>query len=325
MEHHLGERVPHPRSGRDRAAGAGVHAARRPRVRAVGRRRRPRRRQLRAADLVLLQRAQRLLRGDRQVPRRAEDLGAGDARPVRREERAIVEAALPHARPPACRSPRSSPTTTSSAPRCRRCRPCSAAPTRSTPTRSTRRWRCRPREAATLALRTQQIIAHESGVGERRRSARRIVFRREADPGHGGRRAGLLRADRPHGRHGRGDRARVPAEGDRRERLPVPAGRRAPREGDRRRQRLRADRRAADRNPLHRRLGGGDAARQAGAAAQNARQRCGAARARRLRAAAQERRQPDAAAFSTPSGRTRPSGRCATRSATSGASTKKCR
>ena len=27
----------------------------------------------------------------------------GDARPVRREERAVVEAALPHARPPACR------------------------------------------------------------------------------------------------------------------------------------------------------------------------------------------------------------------------------
>ena len=36
-------------------------------------------------------------------------------------------------------------------------------------------------EAATLALRTQQIIAHESGVAERRRSARRLVFRREAD------------------------------------------------------------------------------------------------------------------------------------------------
>ena len=49
-------------------------------------------------------------------------------------------------------------------------------------------------EAATLALRTQQIIAHESGVAERRRSARRVVLRREADQGHGRRRAGLLRA-----------------------------------------------------------------------------------------------------------------------------------
>ena len=38
-------------------------------------------------------------------------------------------------------------------------------------------------EAATLALRTQQIIAHETGVAERRRSARRVVLRRGADRG----------------------------------------------------------------------------------------------------------------------------------------------
>ncbi len=76
VEHDLGQRIPHPRSRRDGGAGAGVHAARRPRVRAVGRRRRARRRSLRAADVVLLQRAQRLLRGDRQVPRGAPDLGA---------------------------------------------------------------------------------------------------------------------------------------------------------------------------------------------------------------------------------------------------------
>ena len=76
LEHDLGERLSHPRGGIDGAAGAGVHAARRHRVRAVRRRRRARRRRLRAADLVLLQRAQRLLRGDRQVPRRAQDLGA---------------------------------------------------------------------------------------------------------------------------------------------------------------------------------------------------------------------------------------------------------
>ena len=45
-----------------------------------GRRRRARRRRVRAADLVLLQRAQRLLRGDREVPRRAPDLGARSMR-----------------------------------------------------------------------------------------------------------------------------------------------------------------------------------------------------------------------------------------------------
>ena len=67
LEHDLGQRVPHPRGRRDGAAGAGVHAARRHRVRAVGRGRRARRRRLRAAHLVLLQRAQRFLRGDREV------------------------------------------------------------------------------------------------------------------------------------------------------------------------------------------------------------------------------------------------------------------
>ena len=44
LEHDLGQRVPHPRGRRDGAAGAGVHAARRHRVRAVRRRRGPRRR-----------------------------------------------------------------------------------------------------------------------------------------------------------------------------------------------------------------------------------------------------------------------------------------
>ena len=36
-------------------------------------------------------------------------------------------------------------------------------------------------EAATLALRTQQILAHETGVDECRRSVRRLVLRRAAD------------------------------------------------------------------------------------------------------------------------------------------------
>ena len=45
-----------------------------------GDRARPRRRRVRAAALVLLQRAPRLLRGDREVPRRAPDLGARAAR-----------------------------------------------------------------------------------------------------------------------------------------------------------------------------------------------------------------------------------------------------
>ena len=78
------------------APGTGLHPARRHRVHPVRHRRRARRRRLRPADFVLLQFAQRLLRGDREVPRRPEDLGRGDARPVRREGRAVVEAAVPH-------------------------------------------------------------------------------------------------------------------------------------------------------------------------------------------------------------------------------------
>ena len=69
----------------------------------------------------------------------------GDARSVRRAGTSGRGSCASTARRPACRSPRSSRTTTSSARRCRRCRRCSAAPTRCTPTRSTRRWRCRPR------------------------------------------------------------------------------------------------------------------------------------------------------------------------------------
>ena len=76
LEHHVGQRLSHPRGRVDGAAGAGLHAARRHRVRAVRHRRRARRRRLRAAPLVLLQLAQRLLRGDRQVPRRPQALGA---------------------------------------------------------------------------------------------------------------------------------------------------------------------------------------------------------------------------------------------------------
>ena len=103
VEHDFGERLPHPRGGRDRVAGAGVHAARRHRVRAGRRRRGARCRPVRAAHVVLLQRAQRLLRRDRQVSRRAPHLGARDARAVRREGRALAEAALPQRRRPACR------------------------------------------------------------------------------------------------------------------------------------------------------------------------------------------------------------------------------
>ena len=52
---------------------------------------------IRAADVVLLQRAQRLLRRDCQVSCRAPHLGARDARAFRREGRTLAQAALPRA------------------------------------------------------------------------------------------------------------------------------------------------------------------------------------------------------------------------------------
>ena len=95
--------------------------------------------------VVLLQRAHRLLRGDRQVPRRAPHLGALAARALRREAASGRCSCGSTPRPRACRSPRSSPRSTSCAPRSRRWPACSAAPRACTPTRWTRRSRSRPR------------------------------------------------------------------------------------------------------------------------------------------------------------------------------------
>ena len=99
-----------------------------------------------------------------------------------------------------------------------------------------------PTEAsARVALRTQQILAHESGVGDvvdplgGAYAIEALTSEIEA------RAAALHRGDRPAGRHGGGHRGRLPAAGDR------AAGPRAP---ARRRERRARDRR---RQPLHRR------------------------------------------------------------------------
>ena len=77
VQHHFDQRLPHSRSRLHRAAGTGVHAVRRRRVRRMGAAARPRCRRLRPAPQLLLQRAQRFLRRNRQVPRRAQDLVPG--------------------------------------------------------------------------------------------------------------------------------------------------------------------------------------------------------------------------------------------------------
>ena len=87
LEHDLDLRLPHPRGGLDRRAGARVHARERHRLLRGGRRRGPLPRRVRRPALLLLQRAQRLLPGGREVPGGAHAVGADHARPLRRDER----------------------------------------------------------------------------------------------------------------------------------------------------------------------------------------------------------------------------------------------
>ena len=141
----VGVGLPHPRGGLDRRAGARLHARQRVRLRGGRGRRRARRRRLRPPPVVLLQRPHRLLRGDRQVPRRSPHLGPVDEGALRGAGPEEPHAAVPHPdrrrvahRPAARRS-------TSPGSPCRPCRRRSAAPSRCTPTPTTRPWPCPPR------------------------------------------------------------------------------------------------------------------------------------------------------------------------------------
>ena len=106
-------------------------------------------------------------------------------------------------------------------------------------------WAVPSAEAALLALRQQQVIASETGVTNTvdplggswfveslTNEVERQVWRY------------LDEIDRLR-RHGRGDRSRLPAEGDRRRGVPLPARVRPGRARDRRRQRLRRSGRGA--------------------------------------------------------------------------------
>ena len=122
--------------------------------------------QLRAAPVVLLRRAQRPVRGGGQVPRRAAALGAAGAasgsapttRPRRLRFHTQTGGVTLQAQQPLNNVVRVTVQALVGGAR--------AAPSRCTPTATTRRSRCPTAEAATLALRTQQILGYESGVAE---------------------------------------------------------------------------------------------------------------------------------------------------------------
>ena len=90
-------------AGATARAGARLHPQGRAHLRRARRRAGPRRRRVRAAAVVLLQRPHRLLRGDRQVPRRSPDLGPRAPRQLRRQGPEVDADA--HPRPDGGRQP----------------------------------------------------------------------------------------------------------------------------------------------------------------------------------------------------------------------------
>ena len=327
LEHDLGQRLSHPRGGRDGAAGAGVHAARRHRVRAVGRRRRPRRGRLRAAHLLLLQRAQRLLRGDREVPRGAQDLGRGDARPVRREERAVAASS-------ASTRQTAGVSLTAQQPYNNVVRTALQAlsavlgGTQSLHTNSLDEALALPTsEAVTLALRTQQIIAHESGVANVVDPLGGSYFVEKLTQDMEREALAILPDDRrAWAAWWRRSSSGYPQKEIAESVVPLPAGGRAAREDHRRRQRLRRGERGAGPDPLHRRGRGASGSWPSSSGCGANATTAGCERALDgLRDGGGRTREHDELRSSKRFAPTRRSARCATRCARCGASTKKCR
>jgi methylmalonyl-CoA mutase, N-terminal domain len=157
------QRLSHSRSRFDGRAGTGVHAARRHGVRRLGAGARPQGRRIRAAPELLFQRAQRFLRRDRQVPRGAQDLGARHARPLRREGASAAETAF-HAQTAGCsltwQQPYNNVVRTAL-----QAMAAVLGGAQSLHTNSLDEAYALPGEqAVTIALRTQQVLAYESGV-----------------------------------------------------------------------------------------------------------------------------------------------------------------
>ena len=166
LEHHQHQRLPHARGGRDRRTGAGLHA-----------RRRASRTSMRRARAVsmsthfagrlsfffaswseLFEEVAKFRAARRMWARIMRDrFGAREARSMMCRFHTQTAGSSLTAHPS---------TTTWSGRRSRHWRRSWAAPRACTPTPATRRSPCRPRNRPRLALRTQQILAYESGVTE---------------------------------------------------------------------------------------------------------------------------------------------------------------
>ena len=152
-------------------------------------------------------------------------------------------------------------------------------------------------EAVRIALRTQQVIAHETGVAGTADPLGRQLLRGGDDRSYGGALLRVLREDRATRGHGRGRQAQLPPARDRRRGVRAAAADRRRRARGGRRQQPRARGRAAAADPAHRPGPGTQAARPPAVRARHARRRTGGAHARRAaRGGGAARSQPDGAA-----------------------------
>ena len=149
-------------------------------------------------------------------------------------------------------------------------------------------------DAVRIALRTQQIIAHETGVTNTVDPLGGSLLRRGADGPHGGAGLRLLRQDRRARRHGRRGQAQLPAARDRRRGVRAAGEDRRSRAGRGRRQPLHRGRRRRDADPSHRPRDGAQADRPRAGRPRAARRRRGGAQARRAAHRGRDRGQPDA-------------------------------
>ena len=225
LEHDIDLRLPHPRGGLHGRPGSGLHARGRHRLCRRSHQGRPGRGRVRPASFLLLQRPQRPLRGGRQVPRGSPRLGQDNEGALQGQESQEPDAPLPypdrrfHAYGSAAGQQRRARNASRPWPRC------SAGPSPSIPTPRTRPWRLPTEASVRVALRTQQVIAHESGAAETGGSAGRLLLRGEPDEPDRGWRMGLYPQDRLPGRGREGHRERLRPAGNPGRRIHLPDGR----------------------------------------------------------------------------------------------------